>query len=197
MKKSIFVIILIMLMPVLLTLLGIVLFGRMNQPFEIMFTLSVVISFIVSLFILKFTDLIKIIHLKRPKIRPLFLYLIAVTLYYFLIVLVFPEFTGGNEKNFFWIRLLRLLFLAPVLEEVIFRGVAIELLLNRNYPKWGIIGLTAATFALTHLSPEKISISDLHFLAVGVLTALIYLRERNLIYSIIFHSMLNLLFFLF
>ena len=74
---------------------------------------------------------------------------------------------------------------APLLEEMAFRGV----LLNRWSHKWGVgraVIATSFVFGFLHANPVGIT-------AVGIVTALLYLRTRTLIVPIVFHGANNLL----
>jgi membrane protease YdiL (CAAX protease family) len=95
-----------------------------------------------------------------------------------------PEPSGRAETVLLWVTLI---VLAPITEELIFRG----LLLHRWCHKWGRargIMATTAVFAMMHLSPLGIFL-----LALG-LTG-IYLRTGSLRLSMMAHGLNNLLAF--
>jgi len=74
----------------------------------------------------------------------------------------------------------------PVVEETIFRGI-----IQSGLKKSGYISviLTAATFALYHLSPAK----TIYQFVVGLLFSLIYLKSGSIIPAMIVHFLNNLL----
>lgn len=95
-----------------------------------------------------------------------------------------PEPTGAAETVVLWVTVI---VLAPIAEELIFRG----LLLHRWCHKWGRLRGTLATtavFAMLHLSPLGIFL-----LALGL--AGIYLRTGSLRLSMMAHGLNNLLAF--
>ena len=74
--------------------------------------------------------------------------------------------------------------IAPILEETAFRGI----LLNRWGHKWGVARAVIATsvvFGFLHANPVGIT-------AVGLVTAILYLRARTLIVPMVFHGANNL-----
>ena len=81
--------------------------------------------------------------------------------------------------------------LAPVLEELLFRGV-IFLMLLRLVGKWGALGLSSALFSLMHFISTPFGI--IHFawlLFAGLLFGYTLIRTRRLLASILFHAMWN------
>ena len=76
--------------------------------------------------------------------------------------------------------------IAPVVEEVLFRGVFI----GRWALKWGLgtaIVVTAVVFGICHL------INTAGATAMGLITALLYLQSRTLIVPMVFHAANNLI----
>lgn len=74
--------------------------------------------------------------------------------------------------------------MAPVLEEISFRG----LLLNRWGYKWGLgkaLIVTSLAFGILHANPVGIT-------AVGLVAAILYLQTRTLIVPIVLHALNNL-----
>eukprot|EP00899_Mesostigma_viride_P011858 jgi/Mesvir1/20673/Mv14886-RA.1 len=75
---------------------------------------------------------------------------------------------------------------APIWEEVIFRGFLLPSL-TRYLPLWASIGLSSLAFALAHFSMQRLL--PLSFL--GVVMGVIFVRSRNLLSSILLHSLWN------
>lgn len=74
--------------------------------------------------------------------------------------------------------------LAPVAEELVFRGAALRTLLAwKPEHRWLMIALSALLFALAHLNPAQL----LHPFAIGLLLGWMYERTRSVIPGIIYH----------
>lgn len=90
------------------------------------------------------------------------------------------------------------LVVAPVTEELIWRGFAYPIIRERIGISWGIV-ITSLAFTAVHFTkirsfPLAASpILILHFFLFGALLNIIYEREENLKYSILFHSLVNIL----
>lgn len=79
---------------------------------------------------------------------------------------------------------------APIIEEVLFRGILLKRLL-RNYRPWVAIGQSALLFGLVHFNPGQ-------SLAVGIMGLVLgwlYYRTRSLGLCMSFHAINNLLAF--
>jgi membrane protease YdiL (CAAX protease family) len=75
---------------------------------------------------------------------------------------------------------------APVFEETIFRGFLLPSL-TRYLPAWGAIAVSAFVFAAAHLSLSEI----LPLATLGMVLGFAYTRSRNLLSSILIHSLWN------
>lgn len=80
---------------------------------------------------------------------------------------------------------------APVLEELIFRGIVLKGLL-KNYSPWVAIGQSALLFGLIHINPVQIVGAGL----IGLLLGWLYYRTRSLWLCMAGHSLNNLVAFL-
>jgi uncharacterized protein len=76
---------------------------------------------------------------------------------------------------------------APILEELIFRGIILDGLLKRYSPIKSIL-ISSLLFGLVHLNPWQF----LTGLIIGVFSGWIYYRTRSLSLSIIIHASANL-----
>jgi uncharacterized protein len=76
--------------------------------------------------------------------------------------------------------------LAPLFEETVFRGFLLTSL-NRYLPTAGAIGISAVLFALAHLNAADL----LPLTVLGVVLGTIYHQSRNLLSSILLHSLWN------
>lgn len=76
--------------------------------------------------------------------------------------------------------------LAPFFEETLFRGFLLPSL-TRYLPAWGAIAVSAVVFATAHLSLSDI----LPLTVLGMVLGYIYLRSRNLLSSVLLHSIWN------
>lgn len=74
--------------------------------------------------------------------------------------------------------------LAPVAEELVFRGAALRTLLAwKPEHRWLMIVLSALLFALAHLNPAQL----LHPFAIGLLLGWMYERTGSVVPGIVFH----------
>ena len=83
------------------------------------------------------------------------------------------------------------LFLAPILEEIIFRNILLNTLLHR-YSKNKSILISACLFSLIHGNPVQI----FYALISGIFLGLIYSKNKNIAYTIILHFFINLFVFI-
>ena len=75
---------------------------------------------------------------------------------------------------------------APITEEVVFRGVFLRILLDR-FPVKKAIHISALLFAGIHLNPRVFSGAFM----LGLILAWIYIKTRSLILCILSHSFAN------
>ena len=73
--------------------------------------------------------------------------------------------------------------LAPVVEEVVFRGAILRKLLSSMQSKWGAICFTAALFALIHANPAQMP----HAFLMGLLMGWLYMRTESIVPGMVFH----------
>jgi uncharacterized protein len=75
---------------------------------------------------------------------------------------------------------------APLFEEFLFRGFLLPSL-TRYVPVWGAIGISALLFGVAHLSLSEI----LPLTTLGIILGVVYTRTRNLLASMLLHSLWN------
>lgn len=75
---------------------------------------------------------------------------------------------------------------APIFEEIIFRGFLLPSL-TKYVPVWAAIGLSSLLFSVAHLSLSEV----LPLLVLGLVLGVVYTRSRNILASIIVHSLWN------
>ncbi|AFZ13063.1 Abortive infection protein [Crinalium epipsammum PCC 9333] len=75
---------------------------------------------------------------------------------------------------------------APLFEEFLFRGFLLPSL-TRYFPAWGAIILSSFLFAIAHLSLSEV----LPLMTLGIILGVVYTRSRNLLSSILLHSLWN------
>ena len=73
--------------------------------------------------------------------------------------------------------------LAPVVEEVVFRGAILRKLLSGMRSKWGAICISAILFALIHFNPAQIP----HAFLMGLLMGWLYMRTGSIMPGVVFH----------
>lgn len=83
-------------------------------------------------------------------------------------------------------RILLLVIVAPLTEELLFRGIILRGLLNRHRPAVAV-GLSALLFALTHCNPWQF----LSALCLGLLLGWIYVRSGSLLLCVCGHALSN------
>ena len=108
---------------------------------------------------------------------------------------IWGDYTSFTSSKFYgYDRLLTVLtnvIMAPVMEEVVFRGFMIKRLLPEFSRRRAVL-ISTGFFALCHIYPIWI----LYAFGMGMMLAWIALRENNIFYSIIFHVGFNLSAFL-
>jgi uncharacterized protein len=93
------------------------------------------------------------------------------------------------ENDFgFWGAFLKVVIIAPVVEELIFRGVIMHGLM-RNYSQFKAIFFSGLLFALFHLNPWQFPATFM----LGMLLGWLMIKTRNIGFAIIGHAINNLL----
>lgn len=91
------------------------------------------------------------------------------------------------ESDYGWMgAFLKVVIIAPVVEELIFRGIIMHGFM-RNYPKFIAIFFSALLFALFHLNPWQFSATFI----LGLLLGWVMVRTRNIFLSILIHALNN------
>ncbi len=82
--------------------------------------------------------------------------------------------------------ILKIVIIAPVIEELIFRGVIMHGLM-RNYSKFTAVFVSALMFALFHLNPWQFPATFI----LGIVLGILMLRTRNIYLCIVGHAINN------
>jgi len=101
----------------------------------------------------------------------------------------FPSYEEVAEKltqGSFMMQVISVGIAAPIVEEMVFRGVLMGRM--RWLPAWASVIIQAVSFGLMHLNPFQ----SLYALVVGVLLGLIYVKFRSIIMVIAGHIAFNL-----
>ena len=85
-----------------------------------------------------------------------------------------------------WLVILAVVILAPIAEEIFFRGVVFNAWLREGGPRWAFIG-SSVVFALIHVS----AVALLPIFLLGLALAWIYRRTGNLLAPIAMHATVN------
>lgn len=85
-----------------------------------------------------------------------------------------------------------MVFIAPILEELIFRGVMLSYVLKHK-SDWTAILFSALLFGLVHVSPDQVVWSFLG----GIFLGYAYLKSKNILVPILFHSLNNFLYYIY
>ncbi|MDP2889691.1 MAG: CPBP family intramembrane metalloprotease, partial [Bacteroidota bacterium] len=82
--------------------------------------------------------------------------------------------------------ILKVVIMAPVIEELIFRGIIMHGLI-RNYSKFTAVFVSALMFALFHLNPWQFPATFI----LGIVLGILMLRTRNIYLCILGHAINN------
>jgi len=99
---------------------------------------------------------------------------------------ILPLALEGRDSTALLIFFLTASVAAPVFEEIMFRGFLLPSL-TRYLPVWGAILASSLLFAIAHLSLSEV----LPLATLGVVLGFVYSRSRNLLSSILLHSLWN------
>ena len=89
--------------------------------------------------------------------------------------------------------------IAPIFEEVFFRGMVLTSLLNKGLGVIQAILFSAFLFSLIHFNPINIEASSLSIVSnfvFGAILGIVYYRKKSLILVIILHALLNFIAYL-
>ena len=98
-----------------------------------------------------------------------------------------------NDKYLFVYRFIRVVILAPILEELFFRKIIFKGLLKK-YSFVISVTVSSLLFAMIHIQPhwQNVLVSFIF----GVICCYIYISTKNILYPILFHSIGNLVSFI-
>lgn len=93
------------------------------------------------------------------------------------------------ENRFgFWGAALKVVVIAPIVEEILFRGIIMHGLM-RNYRAWYAVFLSGLLFSLFHLNPWQMT----YTFFLGLLLGWLMVRTRSLPLTILVHALNNLI----
>jgi membrane protease YdiL (CAAX protease family) len=93
-----------------------------------------------------------------------------------------------NNHFGFWGAALKVVVFAPIIEEILFRGIIMHGLM-RNYRSWYAILLSGILFSVYHLNPWQMT----YTFFLGLLLGWIMVKTRSLPFAILVHALNNLL----
>ena len=99
---------------------------------------------------------------------------------------ILPIALEGKDNGAFLLFFVTAAIAAPIFEEILFRGFLLPSL-TRYMPVWGAITLSSFIFALAHLSLSEV----LPLMVLGMVLGFVYSRSRNLLSSMLLHSLWN------
>lgn len=99
---------------------------------------------------------------------------------------ILPLALEGQDKVALFIFFVTACIAAPIFEEIIFRGFLLPSL-TRYMPVWGAIVASSLLFAIAHLSLSEV----LPLATLGMVLGVVYSRSRNLLSSMLLHSLWN------
>lgn len=83
--------------------------------------------------------------------------------------------------------------IAPIIEELIFRGIFFNYFFNKNSLNFKILAIVSSGLVFGLVHEFALSINLLQYTILGVLMALIYAYTKNIRYNILFHVLNNAL----
>ncbi len=173
-------------------LASVILFGRFIDPFYKIDFFARILTMVIWGLIIYYFGIYRYIKIGKPSLIWLLFSVLFAILTVFGLDYIVAAMAGKKLPDYDMSKLPYLsirILIGPILEEIIFRGIPIEILLRSGNKKWIAILLTSVIFSLVHL-PGIFAISSFFF-SIGL--ALFYLKTRNLIYCIIVHVFSNLL----
>ena len=99
---------------------------------------------------------------------------------------ILPLALEGRDNGALLIFFITASVAAPIFEEIMFRGFLLPSL-TRYLPVWGAILTSSLLFAIAHLSLSEV----LPLATLGMVLGIVYTRSRNLLSSILLHSLWN------
>ena len=93
-----------------------------------------------------------------------------------------------NNRFGFWGTVFKVAILAPIIEEILFRGIIMRGLM-KNYRGWYAVFMSGLLFSLFHLNPWQMT----YTFFLGLLLGWIVLKTKSLPLAIITHSINNLM----
>ncbi|MBC7969979.1 MAG: CPBP family intramembrane metalloprotease [Verrucomicrobia bacterium] len=99
---------------------------------------------------------------------------------------ILPIALEGKDNGALFLFFVTAAIAAPIFEEILFRGFLLPSL-TRYMPVWGAIVLSSFIFALAHLSLSEV----LPLMVLGMVLGFVYARSRNLLSSMLLHSLWN------
>jgi hypothetical protein len=99
---------------------------------------------------------------------------------------IFLRLAGAGQDPGLWASILALVIVAPLTEELLFRGLLLHGFLSR-YTSHKAIFVSAILFGLFHLNPWQF----VHTTAIGIIFAWWFLKTRSLIPCILGHALNN------
>jgi membrane protease YdiL (CAAX protease family) len=101
---------------------------------------------------------------------------------------IFESEFKQNRTQFFIV----IVIIAPILEELIFRGLILDYLLKHKPEKASLL-LSGLIFGLIHVSPDQVFFAFLG----GIFLGYVYMKSQNLLVPIFFHALNNALNFIY
>lgn len=171
----------------------IIILNTIIQNLKISFFITQIIFLITTyLFIKKKGFNIITIGINDINLKKAIVYCFSAIIFAIVLKLIFRiPIIFNFDKNIF--RISTVVFISPILEEIIFRGLSLEWLKINNIDKNKRVCLTALIFGLIHLPIN--SLINYQIFLYGIISALIYEKERKLINCIIIHISFNLFMF--
>lgn len=147
--------------------------------------ISIFINVLLIIFIIK-KEKIKLKKINIRKIFPYIYFCLSFTILFNLLVIYISNNSNSSNINMF-ILLISSGIIGPILEELVFRKLIIDKLLKFNSLYKTII-ISSLVFSLLHINQLKI----IYTFIVGIIYGFVYIKRKNIMDSIIIHSISNM-----
>lgn len=159
---------------------------------------NLIMGLFYMLFLSVFIGLIHLINYNRGKIISYKIKPLSISFLFFSILIVwllqtavflplryyiYPHKVFNSDVYF----LLGALLIGPILEEIVFRNILLNSLLNTHTKKIAII-ISSLIFAVIHGNPFQIMIAFI----LGLFFGVVYSKNRNILHTIILHCFANI-----
>ncbi|WP_157758124.1 CPBP family intramembrane glutamic endopeptidase [Acinetobacter larvae] len=81
--------------------------------------------------------------------------------------------------------------MAPILEELLFRGIFANYFFNRSHLFWNILAIISSSLLFALMHEFALSVALFYYMSIGAIFGVTYFYTRDIRYSIFLHIMMN------